>query len=101
VVAKKILLSYGLHVDLADDGQQCIEALKHVVYNLVFMDSHMPNIDEFEDCSIIRQKNSDIPIVALTATVLKALVQKSLSASISITTQSCPVRQSSKLTHQV
>jgi CheY-like chemotaxis protein len=82
VVAKQVLLSYGLHVDLADDGQQCIEVLKHVACNLVFMDSHMPNIDELEACSIIRQKNSDIPIVALTAAVLKAQVQKSVSASI-------------------
>jgi signal transduction histidine kinase/CheY-like chemotaxis protein len=82
VVAEQILLSYGLQVDLVDDGQQCIEALEQVDYNLVLMDLHMPNIDGFEACSIIRKTNPNIPIVALTAAVLKDEVQKALDAGM-------------------
>ena len=82
VVAQQILLSYGLKVDLANDGQQCLDALEHVNYDLVFMDLHMPNIDGFEACSIIRQKNPNIPIVALTAAVLKDEVQKALDVGM-------------------
>jgi CheY-like chemotaxis protein/nitrogen-specific signal transduction histidine kinase len=82
VVAQQILHSYGLKVDLASDGQQCIDALKHAHYDLVFMDLHMPNIDGFEACSIIRQTNPNIPIVALTAAVLKDEVQKALDAGM-------------------
>ncbi|PKG98469.1 ATP-binding protein [Paraglaciecola sp. MB-3u-78] len=82
VVAQQILLSYGLQVDLASDGQQCIDALKHADYDLVFMDLHMPNVDGFEACSIIRQTNRDIPIVALTAAVLKDEVQKALDVGM-------------------
>ena len=82
VVAQQILLSYGLKVDVASDGQQCIDALKHAHYDLVFMDLHMPNIDGFEACSIIRQTNPNIPIVALTAAVLKDEVQKALDAGM-------------------
>jgi signal transduction histidine kinase/CheY-like chemotaxis protein len=82
VVAQQILLSYGLQVDLAGDGQQCIDVLKHGHYDLVFMDLHMPNVDGFEACSIIRQTNRDIPIVALTAAVLKDEVQKALDAGM-------------------
>jgi signal transduction histidine kinase/CheY-like chemotaxis protein len=84
VVAQQILLSYGLKVDVASDGQQCIEALKHAHYDLVFMDLHMPNIDGFEACSIIRQTNPNIPIVALTAAVLKDEIQKALDAGMNL-----------------
>ena len=82
VVAQQILLSYGLQVDLVSDGQQCIDALQHKQYDLVFMDLHMPNIDGFEACSIIRRTNPDIPIVALTAAVLKDEVQKAIDVGM-------------------
>ena len=82
VVAQQILLSYGLQVDLVNDGQQCIDALKNAHYNLVFMDLHMPNIDGFEACSIIRKTDPDIPIVALTAAVLKDEIQKALDVGM-------------------
>ncbi len=82
MVAQQILLSYGLQVDLADDGQQCIDVLENAHYDLVFMDLHMPNIDGFEACSIIRKTNPDIPIVALTAAVLRDEVQKSLDVGM-------------------
>jgi signal transduction histidine kinase/CheY-like chemotaxis protein len=76
VVAQQILSSYGLTVDLADDGEQCIEALKHKEYDLIFMDLHMPNMDGFEACKIIRQSHPQLPIVALTAAVLKDELEK-------------------------
>ena len=82
VVAQQVLLSYGLQVDLADDGQQSIDALENAHYDLVFMDLHMPNIDGFEACSIIRKTHPDIPIVALTAAVLKDEVQKALDVGM-------------------
>jgi CheY-like chemotaxis protein len=43
---------------------------------------HSPNVDGFEACSIIRQINPNIPIVALTAAVLKDEVQKALDAGM-------------------
>lgn len=82
VVAEQILLSYGLQVNIADDGQHCIEALEKEDYDLVLMDLHMPNVDGFQACSIIRQKNLNIPIVALTAAVLKDEVQKALDVGM-------------------
>ena len=82
VVAQQILLSYGLQVDLVNDGQQCIDALENGHYDLVFMGLHMPNVDGFEACSIIRRTNPDIPIVAPTAAVLKDEVQKALDVGM-------------------
>jgi CheY-like chemotaxis protein len=82
VVAQEILLSFGLEVDLADDGQKCIDALKNTEYDLILMDLHMPNVDGFEACSIIRKTKPDLPVVALTAAVLKDEVQKALDVGM-------------------
>jgi signal transduction histidine kinase/CheY-like chemotaxis protein len=82
VVAQEILLSFGLEVDLADDGQKCIDALKNTDYDLILMDLHMPNVDGFEACSIIRKTKPDLPVVALTAAVLKDEVQKALDVGM-------------------
>lgn len=82
VVAQEILLSFGLEVELAEDGQKCIDALKNTEYDLILMDLHMPNVDGFEACSIIRKTKPDLPVVALTAAVLKDEVQKALDVGM-------------------
>ena len=82
VVAQETLLSFGLAVDLADNGQQCIDAVNNQDYDLIFMDLHMPEVDGFKACSIIRETNKNIPIVALTAAVLKDEVQKALDVGM-------------------
>ena len=82
IVAKETLLSYGLEVDLANDGQLCIKALENKDYDLILMDLHMPNVDGFEACTEIRKKDPNIPVVALTAAVLKDEIQKALDAGM-------------------
>ena len=76
IVAQQTFTSYGLQVGLAKDRQQGINALEHLDYDWVFMDLCMPNIDGFEACLLIRQKNPDIPIVVLIAIAVKGEVKK-------------------------
>jgi signal transduction histidine kinase/CheY-like chemotaxis protein len=82
VVAQQTLLSYGLDVDLVDDGQKCLEAMQNKNYDLIFMDLHMPNVDGFQACVEIRKANTTIPVVALTAAVLKDEIQKALDSGM-------------------
>jgi signal transduction histidine kinase len=76
LVASEILTSYGLDVELANDGMQAIEAIKHSHFDMIFMDLQMPNIDGFEATRVIRLSNTGTPIVALSASVLKEDVKK-------------------------
>jgi signal transduction histidine kinase len=76
VVISEILTSYGVDVELANDGMQAIEAIKQSHFDMIFMDLQMPNIDGFEATRVIRLSDTCTPIVALSASVLKEDVKK-------------------------
>ncbi|MCL2879787.1 MAG: ATP-binding protein, partial [Treponema sp.] len=76
-VAKGMMLPYGLTIDCVDSGKEAIRLIReqNPVYNLIFMDHMMPEMDGIEAVRIIRNElRSDyarqIPIIALTANAI-------------------------------
>ena len=74
LIAKRILMKWGLDIDFASDGYKAIESITKNKYDLVFMDIKMPGITGFETTTIIRGMEEEyyknLPIVALTASTL-------------------------------
>jgi PAS domain S-box-containing protein len=73
-VIRAILRKVGLQVDLASNGQEAVEAVNTLPYDIVLMDISMPLMDGMEATRTIRKMggiNSQVPIVALTAHALK------------------------------
>ncbi|OMH38038.1 transporter substrate-binding domain-containing protein [Motiliproteus sp. MSK22-1] len=68
-VARELLLGYGLEVGVASNGNEAIEALEYIDYNLVLMDIQMPVMDGFTATSVIRKNKrfKNLPIIAMTA----------------------------------
>ncbi|TCD00215.1 ATP-binding protein [Pedobacter psychroterrae] len=68
----KTLENSGMHTTLADNGFSAIELLKHQEFDLIIMDIQMPEIDGRETTVKIRKELGllDIPIIAMTASVL-------------------------------
>jgi len=67
-VAKGLMIPYDLKIDLAMSGYEAIEKIKEGnIYDIVFMDHMMPNMDGVEAVKIIRDMGYTQPIVALTA----------------------------------
>jgi CheY-like chemotaxis protein len=67
-VARGFLLPYGLTVETVLSGKAAIEKIERGnVYDIVFMDHMMPELDGIETVKIIREKGYTYPIVALTA----------------------------------
>ena len=68
-VARGLLESVGLLVDLAADGQQALELARKNRYALVLMDMQMPQLNGVEATKAIRAEslNSTTPILAMTA----------------------------------
>lgn len=88
-LVKSIIDTYFPFVNIyeASDGQEALDILKkdgmkHI--NLILMDIQMPNMDGFEATKSIREAYPErkIPIVALTAGVLKADKDKAFSVGI-------------------
>ena len=67
-VARGLMKSYELNIDTATSGYDAINRIKEGnVYDIVFMDHMMPNMDGIEATKIIRKLGYEHPIVALTA----------------------------------
>src|SRR5512145_3349563 len=80
-----ILTSEGHQVDLAANGLEALEAVKHNQFDIVFMDLHMPDMDGLEASRQIRAwegGNSHTFIVALTASYLPEIGQDLFDAGM-------------------
>jgi PAS domain S-box-containing protein len=81
-LAVRVLRRAGCTVDVANNGLEACEMAELHAYDVVFMDCHMPVRDGFEATAEIRRweqaalasgrARRHLPIVALTASVLKA-----------------------------
>jgi two-component system sensor histidine kinase/response regulator len=83
-LAVELLVQAGLTVDTAEDGQKSIEMLDQLTYDLVLMDMQMPVMDGVTATREIRKDNRfrDLPIVAMTANVTPADIDRCLEAGM-------------------
>jgi signal transduction histidine kinase/CheY-like chemotaxis protein len=70
-VVKGLLSSCGLSIDTTTNGPEAIEKIKNgMVFDIIFMDHFMPEMDGIEATKILRSLGYTKPIVALTANAL-------------------------------
>ncbi len=84
-VARDMLLSKDLQVEIANNGQEALSLLQKNSYDIVLMDVQMPVMDGLEATRRIRKlpaPKCDIPIIALTAHGLQEDREKSLAAGM-------------------
>jgi signal transduction histidine kinase/CheY-like chemotaxis protein/HPt (histidine-containing phosphotransfer) domain-containing protein len=83
-VAKEILEGAGLHVTLATNGQEAVNAVKKNEYDAVLMDVQMPVMDGYTATREIRKDEcfKDLPIIAMTAHAMAGDEDKSLQAGM-------------------
>ncbi|SHJ22055.1 response regulator [Aquimarina spongiae] len=70
LITRKILEKNKIICDVADNGDIAVHKVKENTYDLILMDIHMPGISGIEATRQIREFNTEIPIIALTAVTL-------------------------------
>ena len=69
-VISLMLEALGVNVETAVDGEEALRKVENNSYSLILMDLKMPKMDGYEATRCLREKDIDIPIVALSAKVL-------------------------------
>ncbi len=85
-VAEGLLRPYKMCIEMADSGKQAIEMIQNRVYDLVFMDHMMPQMDGVEATKIIRSLDGErfrnMPIIALSANAVRGAKEMFLEAGM-------------------
>ncbi len=82
VVTKRILEQKGFKCDICDNGTVAIEKVRNLHFDLVLMDVNMPGISGLDATRLIREFNSFIPIVALTAVEIEEIRDEIIQAGM-------------------
>ncbi len=90
----KILLEKrGINVTVANNGEEAIECALIDDFDLILMDMQMPVMGGLEATDVLRKAACDIPIIALTANVMKEDIQTYLQSGCNSTVAK-PIDQS-------
>lgn len=86
MIAQTILEGLGLDTIVVQNGLDAVMALEQKPFDLVLMDCQMPLLDGFEATRKIRKSEKimdpDIPVIALTASVMKGDLERCLNAGM-------------------
>ncbi|MDD1750051.1 MAG: ATP-binding protein, partial [Methanothrix sp.] len=86
-VTQAMLRKMGLRGDVVANGQEAVNALQIIPYDLVLMDCQMPEMDGFEATRCIHKQGSKvlnpcIPIIAMTASTMRGDRDKCILAGM-------------------
>lgn len=66
-LTQRALVDDGYMVDVAYDGKEAIDKFDINTYDLIILDIMLPEINGLEVCRQIRQRNTNVPVIILTA----------------------------------
>lgn len=84
-IIRTALSAMSLTIDFVENGQEALNQLKRENYDLILMDIQMPVMDGVEATQYIRESDApyrDIPILALTASVMRHQQEEYLNIGI-------------------
>lgn len=82
-VAYGLLKLYGIEAHLVQSGKECLEEARNRLYDMVFMDQMMPEMDGVETLHRLRNEVEEygtVPVIALTANALVGVKEEMLEA---------------------
>jgi two-component system cell cycle response regulator DivK len=82
VLVRRILEASGFAIMEAEDGRTGLKLAERFVPDLILMDINLPEIDGYEVTSRLKQMSAlaQVPIIAMTANVMKGDRERTLAA---------------------
>ena len=82
ILVRRILMAEGYKVLEADSARQALSVLKATTPDLILMDINMPDVDGYTLTTHIKTlpRMAKIPVIALTANVMKGDRERTLNA---------------------
>jgi CheY-like chemotaxis protein len=81
----KMLKDWNVEVDMVDNGK-ALDKLKEANYDLILMDTHMPDLNGYQTAKIIRvdfeEPKRSMPIISLSASSFEHEQQEALAAGM-------------------
>ena len=83
-VAARMLEKLGYATQMAENGEQAVEAFDAGAFDAILMDCQMPKMDGFEAARAIRQREGEsrVPIIAMTAEAISGSRDACLAAGM-------------------
>ncbi|WP_448519040.1 ATP-binding protein [Rhodoflexus sp.] len=86
VLVTALLKKWGMETTVVNNGRLAIDEISRNNYDLVLMDVRMPEVDGYQAAQHIRKmadsQKANIPIIAMTASVLKGETERCLAAGM-------------------
>ena len=82
LLVQRILTAYGYNVVEAETGKEGMRLAKEITPDLILMDINLPEMDGYEATALLKKEDAlaDVPIIAMTANVMKGDREKTLEA---------------------
>ena len=80
LVATKFLQKWGAEIDVATNGLEALAIFNKDKHQIILMDLHMPILDGYETTKRFRQRGVQVPVIALTASMLPEESKKIFAA---------------------
>ena len=71
MLIQRFLSDTGAEIDIANNGREGAEKALADHFDLILMDIQMPEMDGYEALEMIRSKDQNTPVIALTAHALR------------------------------
>ncbi|MDB5091439.1 MAG: response regulator, partial [Mucilaginibacter sp.] len=82
----KMLKDWGTEVDIVDNGRKVLDKLRAKSYDLILMDTHMPELNGYETARSIRinfeEPKRSIPIISLSAAAFDYEQQEAIASGM-------------------
>jgi len=72
----------GYEIDTCSNGNDTLDLVRQNIYDLIFLDEHMPGLSGIETFKLIRQVRADIPVVMITKSEEEDIMEAAIGSEI-------------------